>query len=501
MNRQITRLALVGLVLIALLIVWTTYWQTWAAAGLADRQDNAIKLVAQFSIKRGLIRAADGEILATNRRKKTKSGQTIFFRRYPKGSLFAHLVGYSTVSRARTGLEASENDFLTGSNTNLKSVIDTTLAKLSGATIKGNTLWLTIRPSAQRVAMQELAGKCGAAVALDPRTGAVLTMASQPTYNPNAVESNFGSILRTRAPCSPASPLRNRATDYPLTPGSTFKVITTTAALDSGHYLPNSRFFDKGYCIEYGQKVHNFADQGNVEQFGSVDFLQAFEHSINAVFCEIGQKIGATEILNASKRFGFYKDPPLETPSSERAPSGLYNQRNQLFDPKNPSQVDVGRLAFGQGPENAHPLVTPLQMAMVAGGVANDGVVMRPYVVQRITSPGGSVIVRTKPHKYKRAMKPSTADAINQMMQAVVTGGTGTAAQIPGVKVAGKTGTAETGGAGTPNTTWFVAFAPADHPTVAVAVVLQNQTGSGGTTAAPIAKSIMEALLPGGSNH
>ncbi|MFL5932774.1 MAG: penicillin-binding transpeptidase domain-containing protein, partial [Gaiellaceae bacterium] len=294
MNRQITRLALVGLVLIALLIVWTTYWQTWAAAGLADRQDNAIKLVAQFSIKRGLIRAADGEILATNRRKKTKSGQTIFFRRYPKGSLFAHLVGYSTVSRARTGLEASENDFLTGSNTNLKSVIDTTLAKLSGATIKGNTLWLTIRPSAQRVAMQQLAGKCGAAVALDPRTGAVLTMASQPSFNPNAVESNFGSILRTRAPCSPASPLRNRATDYPLTPGSTFKVITTAAALDSGHYLPDSRFVDKGYCIEYGQKVHNFADQGNVEVFGSVDFLQAFEHSINAVFCEIGQKIGAT---------------------------------------------------------------------------------------------------------------------------------------------------------------------------------------------------------------
>ena len=216
MNRQITRLALVGLVLLALLIVGTTYWQTWAAAGLADRQDNAIQLVAQFSIKRGLIRAADGEILATNRRKKTKSGQTIYFRRYPKGSLFAHLVGYSTVSRARTGLEASENDFLTGSNTNLKTVIDTTLAKLSGATIKGNTLWLTIRPSAQRVAMQQLAGKCGAAVALDPRTGAVLTMASQPTYNPNAVESNFGSILRTRAPCSPASPLRNRATDYPL---------------------------------------------------------------------------------------------------------------------------------------------------------------------------------------------------------------------------------------------------------------------------------------------
>src|SRR3954465_6770841 len=130
--------------------------------------------------------------------------------------------------------------------------------------------------------MQQLAGKCGAAVALDPRTGAVLAMASTPTYNPNLVESNFGAILRARAPCSPASPLRNRATDYPFTPGPIFKVITAAAALDSGRYLINSRFFDKGYCTEYGQKVHNFADQGNVEQFGSGAFLPGFAPSPNA---------------------------------------------------------------------------------------------------------------------------------------------------------------------------------------------------------------------------
>jgi peptidoglycan glycosyltransferase len=498
-NRQIARLALVGLGLLAALIVGTTYWQTWANAGLADRQDNEIARVAQFSIKRGLIRAADGEILATNRRKRV-GGQTLYFRRYPKGSLFAHLVGYSTQSRSRAGLEESENDFLTGSNTNLKSVVDKTIAQLSGATIQGNDLWLTVRPSAQRVAMQQLAGKCGAAVALDPRTGAVLAMASRPSYNPNAVESNFGSISRIQGACRGSAPLLNRATDGLFVPGSSFKAVTAAAAIDSGHYVIDSRFVDKGYCTEYGQKVHNFADQGNVEIFGSVDFLQAFEHSINAVFCDIGKAIGATEILNAAKRFGFYKDPPLETPSNERSPSGLYNERDQLFDPKSPNQVDVGRLAFGQGPANAHPLVTPLQMAMVAAGVANGGVVMRPYVVGRVTAPGGSVVVKTKPHKYKRAMRTSTAHDINQMMQAVVTGGTGTAAQIPGVKVAGKTGTGEQSGQPNPNTTWFIAFAPADHPTAAVAVVLQNQTGAGGTTAAPIAKAIMEALLPGRSN-
>ena len=492
MNRQIAQLALIGLALIGALIVGTTYWQTWAAAGLADRQDNAIKLVAQFSIKRGLIRAADGTILATNRRKRTKSGQTVYFRRYPTAGLFAHLVGYSTVSRSRTGLEASENDYLTGSNTNLTTILNKTLTQLRGATLKGNDLWLTVQPRAQRIAMAQLAGKCGAAVALDPRTGAVLVMASRPTYNPNLVEKNFGLISRVHAACQSPAPLLNRATDGLFTPGSSFKVVTSAAALDSGRYTINSTFVDRGYCIEYGQRVHNFADQSGPEVFGTVNFLQALEHSINAVFCQIGQTIGATAILNSAKRFGFYKDPPLDTPSNERSPSGLY-RRGRLFFPSRPDQVDVGRLAFGQGPATADPLVTPLQMAMVAAGVANQGVVMRPYVVGRVTAPDGSTIERTKPHKYHRAMHTSTAQALNQMMQAVVTGGTGTAAQIPGIRVAGKTGTAETGGP--LNTTSFIAFAPADAPRVAVAVVLQNQTGAGGTTAAPIAKAIMESIL------
>jgi penicillin-binding protein A len=496
MNRQIARLAVIGLGLIAALIVATTYWQTWAAAGLADRQDNAIQRVAQFSIKRGQIRAADGTILATNRRRRV-NGQTLYFRRYPQRGLFAHVVGYSTQSRSRSGLESSENDFLTGSNTNLKTVIDKTLDKLRGATIKGNDLWLTLRPGAQRVAMAQLAGKCGAAVALDPRTGAVLVMASRPTYDPNLVEKNFEAISHVQGACSPAAPLLNRATDGLFTPGSSFKVVTSAAALDSGRYNINSSFVDKGYCIEYGKQVHNFADQGVAEVFGPVNFLQALEHSINAVFCDIGKALGARTVLNGAKRFGFYKDPPLETPSNERTPSGLYDH-GKLFDPPHPeTQVDPGRLAFGQ----ERMLATPLQMAMVAGGVANHGVVMRPYVVGRVSAPGGGVVSRTHPHKYKRAMKTSTADALNQMMQAVVTGGTGTAAQIPGIRVAGKTGTAETGGPGTPNTTWFIAFAPANAPRVAVAVALQNQTGAGGTTAAPIAKAIMEALLTGRANH
>ncbi len=493
MNRQIARLALVGVALVAALIVGTTYWQTWATAGLADRQDNEIQRVAQFSIERGLIRAADGTILATNRPRKV-GGQTLYFRRYPQGGLFSHVVGYSTQSRARAGLESSLNDFLTGSNSNLGTVLKTTLDRIRGATIKGNNVWLTLRPGAQRVAMQQLAGKCGSVVALDPRTGKVLVMASRPTYDPNLVESNFRKIRTTSAACRPAAPLLNRATDGLFVPGSIFKVVTSAAALDSGRYTINSTFFDRGYCIEYGKQVRNFGDQNGPEVFGSVNFLQALEHSINAVFCEIGKSIGAGRILRTSKQFGFYKDPPLETPGNERAPSGLYDH-GRLFYPTDPAtQVDPGRLAFGQ----ERMLTTPLQMAIVAAAVGNKGVIMEPHVVDRITAPGGGIVERTRPRKYKRAMRTNTAADLEKMMEAVVTGGTGTAAQIPGVRVAGKTGTAETGG--TLNTTWFIAFAPAGAPRVAIAVVLQNQTGAGGTTAAPIAKAVMQAILAGRSN-
>src|ERR1051325_1034470 len=228
--------------------------------------------------------------------------------------------------------------------------------------------------------MEQLAGKCGAAVALDPRTGAVLAMASQPTYNPNLVESNFNAIGRAGAPCSPASRLVNRATAGLFSPGSSFKPVTATAALDSGRYTIDSSFDDPGYCIEYGRKVKNFGDQNGPEVFGRVNFLQALQHSINAVFCNIGKTIGAGSILNAAKRFGFYKDPPLETPSNERAPSGLYDH-GRLHDPSDPNKVEPGRLAYGQ----ERMLIPPLQMAMVASGVANSGVIMRPYVVRRVT--------------------------------------------------------------------------------------------------------------------
>jgi peptidoglycan glycosyltransferase len=491
-NRQIARLGVFALLLVVALIAATTYWQTWAAAGLADRQDNSIQRVAQFKIKRGLIFASDGKTVLAGRKKKKVSGNTLWFRTYPTHGLAAHVVGYSTIGRSRAGVERSENDYLTASNGNLNTAFDNTIDRLKGVTVTGNNVVLTLDVKAQKVAESLLRGKCGAAVALDTRTGAVLAMASTPGYDPSLVENHFEKVQRAPGyPCKPAAPLLDRATQGLYPPGSTFKVVTTVAALDSGAYRPDSTFDDPGYCTEYGKRISNAGNPEAPETFGHVTLAQGLQHSINSVYCNIGKQIGAGTILRYAKKFGFYAKPPLETPPSERAASGLYDH-GELFDPKHPAtEVDPGRLAFGQ----ERMLVTPLQMAMVAATVAHGGVLMKPQVVKRIESPSGSTISKLRPDALQRVMKPKVADEVTAMMESVVTGGTGTAAAIPGVKVAGKTGTAETG---TDNVyvPWFIAFAPADHPRVAVAVVVENvYRGFGGSVSAPIAKQIMQAIL------
>jgi len=498
-NRQISRVALFSLVMLTALIVATTYWQAWASAGLADRQDNAIQRVAEFKIERGLIRTADGTPVATNVRER-RDGQTLYSRRYPTHGLAAHIVGYSTQGRSRAGLEREENAYLTASNANLGTVLDKLSDRITGKTIVGNDIVLTINTKAQRVAESLLRGKCGAAVLLNPKTGAVLASASSPTFDPNLIETpnGYAKILRSRSrACAGTSPLFNRATQGLYAPGSTFKVVTAAAALDSGIYTPDSEFFDPGYCIEYGKKVRNAGNPEAPEQFGHVSLVTALEHSINAVFCEIGKRLGAKRVLETAKEFGFYSLPPLEVPAEARSASGLYN-RTRLFDPTDPaSQVDPGRLAFGQ----ERLLTTPLQMAMVAAAVANDGTLMRPHVVQEVRGPGGGLVSRVRPKKYSDAMKRSTAAALEEMMVKAVESGTGTAAQISGIRVAGKTGTAETNRHRV-YTAWFVFFAPADDPKVAGAVVVENQlNGFGGKVSAPIAKSLMEAILPPASKE
>jgi len=494
MNKQIIRLTYVALALVAVLVVMTTYWQTWAAASLADRQDNAIRRVAEFSIDRGLIFSLEPrKRLARNVERKIDR-QTLFFRRYPFGSLAAHVVGYSTVERSRTGLERSLNDYLTASNANLSTLVDKALDELRGKPVQGNDVVTSLDLDAQAVAVEELGANCGAVVALDPRTGEVKVMASTPSFDPNLVEESYDAISRITADCTPAAPLLNRGSAGLFVPGSIFKVITTSAALESGKYGPEAPFVDPGYCTVYGKRVNNF---DTTRPYGAIDLTNALANSVNSVFCKIGLKLGAKRILDTAKQFGFYERPPLETPADERVASGLY-RNGQLYYPRVDSDVDAGRMAFGQ----ERMLVTPLQMAMVAGAIGVNGRLMEPQVVDRIVAPGGKVIEKTQPQLIRRAVSRKTADSVAEMMRLAVEQGTGTAAQISGYSVGGKTGTGETGVPGS-NTTWFIAFAGEDEEKpaeLAIAVVLQNQSGTGGATAAPIARAVMQAILQGAEN-
>jgi peptidoglycan glycosyltransferase len=488
-NAQIRRLFLLLLALFAALIAISAYW-LWRAPELEARRGNPTLVVRQVTIDRGRILTDDGTVLARNRTRPV-DGETWYTRVYPQDDLAAQTVGYSTISRSRSGLEQSMNDFLTGSNGNLSTLVDGVIDKLAGRTQRGNSLVLSLDPQAQRLAQELLRDACGAAVAIEPSTGRVLVLASSPSYNLNLVADDFQRVLNQRGPCTPAAPLLNRGTAGLYIPGSTFKVITAAAALDSGRFTPQSEFDDPGYCTLYGKRVTNFADQSGPEVFGRVTLAQALENSINSVFCNIGKELGPEPILEYARRFGFYERPPLETPSDERLPSGLYRD-GTLYLPSDPNAVDAGRLAFGQ----ERMLVTPLQMAMVAAGVANRGVVMKPTVVDRILEPDGSILSQTTPQELSEAVRPQTAAELAAMMELVVQSGTGTAAQIPGVRVAGKTGTAETGDPSR-NNAWFIGFAPVESPQVAVAVVLSDQAGTGGEIAAPIAKAIMQAILNG----
>jgi penicillin-binding protein A len=494
-NTQLRHLAVVAALLIAVLIGATTYWQSWAGGELANRQGNAVQLVAQLQVDRGTIYAANGTRLAWSV-PHHKNGLTTYSRKYLPQGAFSQVLGYATAAQTQTGLEQSLNDFLTGSSTTLTNSLSQELNRLGGKTVHGDDVTLTLRPAAQELAEKLLAGRCGAVVAMNPKTGAVYVMASSPTYNPNSIlrPGGYAKILKIKGSCGSPEALQNNATAGLYTPGSDFKLVTLSAALDSGKFTPTSPFYDPGYCIDYGTPVKNASspDSPNVrEAFGNVTLSQGLEYSINSVFCNVGMQLGAGPILEYAKRYGFYSPPPLETPPDERLASGLYN-KGKLYWPKNFTSVDAGRLGFGQ----ERMQVTPLQMALVAATIANKGVEPKPYLVQKIVGPNGSTVSTTKPQMLGRVITTQTAAEINQMMQLVVQGGTGTAAQIPGVAVAGKTGTAETNVLNYYNA-WFVCFAPATNPQVAVAVVVEKQlNGFGGSISAPIAKAILENLLP-----
>lgn len=477
MNRQITHLFAVVLLLFTLLVVFTSRWTVFEAKSLQNQPANRRPLLEQLQIPRGYIYADDGTALAKNVRHGSGSGAT-YSRTYPTGNLFSQAVGYSFISQGNAGLEKYYNDQLSGNSNEFRSIID----ELSGQRKEGNDLHTTLDPAAQRLAFQLLAGRPGSVVALDPSTGAVRVMASVPSYNPNLIPSQFRQ-LNTNS----AAPLFDRATQGGYPPGSSMKVVTAVAAIDSGRYTPNSIVSGKSPKIIGGVPLSNCCTEGS-GNYGPLTLTEALAKSVNTVYGEVGEKLGKSLMFEYMERFGFGSRPQIDLPSDELAVSGVYGSHGQLLGPSDP--IDIGRVAIGQ----ERLRVTPLQMAEVAAAVANGGKLMKPRLVDRVERPDGQTVETLGPAEVDQVMKPSTAAAVTAMMEQVVKAGTATSAQIPGVTVAGKTGTAEVAG-GAANQAWFIAFAPAEKPKVAIAVTIERTQGEGGTVAAPIAKQVIERLL------
>jgi penicillin-binding protein A len=482
-NRQIATLFRLAAVGIALLITMTAYWQIWAASSLADRRDNARLVYKQLQIKRGLILASDGKTALTRNRAVHKDGLTLYTRRYPFGALFAHAVGYNTVGDGRTALELAENDYLTASNSNLANLISNLGSTLRGETVTGDNVVTSLNVDAQRAAQKGLGGLTGAVVAIEPSTGRIVAMYSSPSFNPTKVDQNF-SRLSTKG----GAPLLNRTTQGLYAPGSTFKIVTATGALNAG-FTPTQLFIDaKGHCIT--DEGHSLCNAGT-ESYGPIDLKTALTNSVNTYFAQLGQKLGQARLESTMQKFGFFDLPPLSYPTDEMNPSGLY-ANGKLLGTLAP--IDVGRVAIGQ----ERLAVTPLQMAEVAATVGNGGVRMAPSLVDKVLTPGGSTVFTHSPQQIDRVMSPASASQLADDMQSVVDEGTGQAARLPGnLSVAGKTGTAETGTTGI-NTAWFIAFAPVVHPKIAVAVVVEHTPEFGGQISAPIAASVIRAYLASG---
>ena len=473
MNAPIARLFVVVVVLFAVLVGFTSRWTVFDANALRDNPKNHRELIEEQQIRRGPIRAGDDSVLARSLQQPDKS----YVRTYPAGRLFSHAVGYSFVRQGRAGLERYYDDDLSGRKGELGSLID----RLSGSEQDGDNLLTSLDPGAQRVALQQLNGRKGAVVALDPRTGAIRVMASVPGYDPNTVKDQraFSALNRDQD-----APLLNRNTQAGYPPGSTFKVVTAIAAIDSGRYTPDSRIDGRNGKRISGVPLNN--DAG--ESYGDITLTEALTHSVNTVFGEVGEKVGKVTMKKYMDRLGFGRPVEVDLPRDERAASGE-RQRGHIIPATN-GAVDVGRMALGQDKLT----VTPLQMAMVAASVANGGTLMKPHLGDRIVDRDGRTVDRIEPEEMSEVMSPETATQVGAMMDQVVKEGTGTAAALEGIDVAGKTGTAEVDH-GCPNQLWFIAFAPAQDPRVAIAVTVECGTGFGGTVAAPIAKAVMQELL------
>jgi penicillin-binding protein A len=490
-NTPIRRIYMLILLLFGLLVYFTSKWAVFDSDELQAKTQNRRPLIAEQQIPRGSITTSDGVLIAESR-PEGGGAHPVYVRDYPEEDpkTFGNPVGYSFVQLGQKGIEQSENDLLSGEKNEFASIID----ELQNQEPEGADLTVTLDAQAQRLAVSLLqqavastpgSNGAGSVVALDPSTGAVRVMASIPGFDPNAAasESTFKPIQNDEA-----APLLNRPTQNTYQPGSTMKVVTAAAALDSGEFTPDSTLSGRTGIEIGGVPLQNAGG----ETFGDIDMDFALTHSVNTYFAQVGEQLGTDTMFEYMDRFGFNRDPELDYPDDQMRPSGVYDENDDLLD-KNDA-IDIGRVAIGQ----ERLLVTPLQMAEVAATVANDGKLMKPTFLQDAKDPDGRTIDELDADEQDQVISADTANELTTMMTHVTEEGTAAGLTVQGASFAGKTGTAEINVEEGTNRPWFIGFAPADDPQIAVAVMLETCTGCfGGEVAGPIATQVMDDLLGG----
>ncbi len=437
------------------LLTYLMYFNMFNAEEVSTNPYNRRQWDDERYTTRGSIYDKDGLVLAETVYDEDETAKRV----YSQGRLYSHVIGYCSQVYGKSNLERAYDSELLGKDD---------LALFQGDKKKGFDLNLTISNKMQKYAYEQMRGKKGALVALDPKDGAVIAMVSLPDFDPNSasLEKSWNGIVENED-----TPLLARTIQGLYPPGSTYKIVTLASAFENGM---QGRVFEDTGAFEIGNvKVDNY----NKKAYGEITLERAFQLSSNQVFCTVGNEFGSEKVLEISGRFGIGKEPIFDVPMSK-----------SQIQYKKMNDTDAALVSIGQG----QLLVTPMNMAVICSAVANGGNIVRPYVVDTITK-NDTIIRRGKRGFMARAIDETCAEYLKEQMVEVVAKGTGTKAQISGVTVAGKTGTAEN--EKEKDHAWFVGFAPAENPEIAVAVILENRGGSGGDLAAPIARNVMKQYL------
>ncbi len=454
-NKRIIRILIVVSAMFLALLTYLLYFNMFRAEEISSSPYNRRQWDEERYVTRGTVYDRGGLVLAETNEDSDGNSERI----YPYGKLYSHVIGYCSQVYGKSMLEQQFDSELLGKGD---------LSIFAGDKKRGYDLNLTISHSLQKYAYEQMNGRSGAAVAIDPNTGEVLALVSLPDFDPSSaeLEKSWNGIVENEE-----SPLLARATAGLYAPGSTYKTVTLAAAYENG--MSGKVFDDTGSFTLGSIQVDNYGGKA----YGEISIEDAFKVSSNQVFCTVGHELGSETMLDISKRFGIGSEPEFDIPMSK-----------SVVQYKKMSNADASLVAIGQG----QLLTTPLHMAMICGAVANGGNLMRPYMVGSVTK-NNVIVSEARPKVSGKAISPDCAEYITEQMTETVRGGTATRAAISGISVAGKTGTAENEQG--KDHAWFVGFAPAENPQIAVAVILEYSGGSGGDTAAPIAGNIMRKYL------